>query len=148
MSAARHGVRSKTLATWLAVIFGAVGLHRFYLHGRRDLLAWVHLPLALFGAYGVQRMLDLGQDDRLAWLLIPLLGLAISAGMLAAIVYGLTPDERWSASHGQPVRPSGWLAVLGVIAALFIGSTVLIATIAFSSQRWFESQVDPESLGR
>lgn len=139
--------RSKTLATWLAVIGGGLGLHRFYLHGVRDPYAWAHVPAALLGAYGVRRMLDLGQDDRLAWLLIPLLGLAISAGMLAAIVYGLTPDERWTARHGAASRRSGWLVIFGVIAAVFIGATVLIATIAFGSQRYFESQVEPGSLG-
>lgn len=140
--------RSKTVATWLAVIGGSLGLHRFYLHGGRDLLAWAHAPVALIGAYGVQRMLDLGQDDRLAWLLIPLLGVVISASMLAAIVYGLTPDERWAPLHGTPKRPSGWLVIFGVITALFIGSTVLISTIAFGSQRYFESQVAPDSYGR
>jgi hypothetical protein len=137
------GSRSKTLATWLALAGGTLGLHRFYLHGARDLFAWAHAPVALLGTYGVSRMLDLGQDDRLAWLLIPLLGLAITAGMLAAIVYGLTPDERWASRHGKLARPSGWLAIFGVIAALFIGATVLISTIAFSSQRYFESQVEP-----
>jgi len=142
------GSRSKTLATWLAVVGGSLGLHRHYLHGARDLWAWAHVPLALAGGYGVSRMLELGQDDRLAWLLIPLLGLAISAGMLAAIVYGLTPDERWAQRHGTPKRPSGWLVILGVIAALFIGATVLIATIAFGSQRFFEAQVAPDTFGR
>jgi hypothetical protein len=140
--------RSKTIATWLAVIGGCLGLHRFYLHGSRDALAWLHAPMALIGFYGVQRMLDLGQDDRVAWALIPWLGLAISAGMLAAIVYGLTPDERWSQRHGVIARPSGWLTIFGVIAAVFIGATVLIATIAFSSQRYFESQADAVSLDR
>lgn len=140
--------RSKTIATWLGVLGGGLGLHRFYLHGARDWLAWLHVPPTLIGIYGVQRMLDLGQDDRVAWVLIPLLGLAISAGMLAAIVFGLTPDERWAERHGTPRRPSGWLAILGVIAAVFVGSTVLMATIAFGTQRWFEAQVEPDSLGR
>lgn len=148
MSAAARRSRSKTLATWLAVLGGSLGLHRFYLHGLRDLLGWAHVPMTLIGLQGVARMLELGQDDRLAWALVPLLGLAISAGMLAAIVYGLTPDERWAERHGAPARPSGWGAVLGVVTALFVGSTVLMATIAFGTQRWFEAQVEADSLGR
>ena len=40
--------RSKTLATWLAVIGGAFGAHRFYLHGWRDLIAWLY-PLPTLG---------------------------------------------------------------------------------------------------
>ncbi|WP_428418024.1 hypothetical protein [Methylibium sp.] len=136
--------RSKTLATWLAFIAGSMGFHRFYLHGLRDAWGWLHVPPTLLGLYGVERMLELGQDDRLAWALIPLLGLALAASMLAAIVYGLTPDERWNARYNAGVasRPSGWLAVFGVVGALFVGATVLIATIAFSGQRYFESQVE------
>ena len=136
--------RSKTLATWLAFIAGSMGLHRFYLHGPRDAWGWLHVPPTLLGLYGVERMLELGQDDRLAWALIPLLGLALAASMLAAIVYGLTPDDRWNARYngGASGRPSGWLAVFGVVGALFVGASVLIATIAFSGQRYFESQVE------
>jgi hypothetical protein len=136
--------RSKTLATWLAFLFGALGLHRFYLHGLRDPWAWLHAPPAVLGAYGVRRMLDLGQDDRLAWALIPLLGVALVAGMVAAIAYGLTPDERWNARHNPqaPAARSGWLAIFGVIGALMVGATVLMATIAFGSQRYFEAQVE------
>lgn len=145
--------RSKTLATWLALLLGALGLHRFYLKGPRDIWGWAHVPPTLLGLYGVSRMLELGQDDRLAWLLIPLLGLSISASMLAAIVYGLTPDETWDARHtpnaGPTGRRTGWLPILGVIAAVFIGSTVFISTIAFSVQRYFESTIDDtRSLGQ
>lgn len=136
--------RSKTLATWLAFFGGCLGLHRFYLHGLRDLGGWLHWPPMLLGLYGVRRMLELGQDDRVAWLLIPLFGLVLTASMLAAIVYGLTPDERWNARFNAPgtARRSGWLAVLGVVFALMVGATALIATIAFSGQRFFESQVE------
>jgi hypothetical protein len=136
--------KSKTLATWLALLGGSLGLHRLYLHGGRDVLAWLHPWPTLAGLAGVRRMLDLGQDDRLAWLLLPLLGLMLAQSALCAIVYGLTPDERWDARHnaGAPVHPTAWGPVLGVIAALMIGATALMATIAFSGQRYFEWQVD------
>jgi hypothetical protein len=138
------GYRSKTLATWIAVIAGTLGLHRVYLRGAGDLLAWLHVPLTALGAYGVQRMQVLGQDDRLAWALIPVLGLMISQGMLCAIVYGLTPDEKWAERHnpGQPMRDTGWGPVLGVIAALLLGAAVLMGTIAFAGQKYFETQLD------
>jgi hypothetical protein len=132
--------RSKTVTTWLALLGGALGLHRFYLRGARDWIGWLYWPPTLAGLAGVQRMRAFGQDDRVAWMLIPLLGLAISAAMLSAIVYGLTPDETWDARHnpGQPGRRTGWGPVLGVIAALLVGATVLMGTIAFSGQRFFE----------
>lgn len=136
--------RSKTLATWLALIGGGFGLHRFYLHGPTDRIGWL-LPWPTFaGLYGVQRMLDLGQDDRLSWLLLPLLGLTLAGTMLTAIVYGLTPDEKWNARFNADAAPSrsGWGAVIGVIVALMVGAAVLMATIAFSGQRYFETQVE------
>jgi hypothetical protein len=136
--------RSKTLATWLAVIGGAFGAHRFYLHGWRDLIAWLYPLPTLLGLAGVQRMRAFGQDDRVAWVLIPLLGLALSAAMLSAIVYGLTPDDKWAVRHnpGQPPQATGWAPVLGVIVALLVGSSVLMGTVAFSGQRFFEWQLE------
>ena len=136
--------RSKTLATWIALVGGSLGLHRLYLHGTRDVLGWLHAPPTLLGLYGVQRVLDLGQDDRASWLLLPLLGLMIAQACLCAIVYGHTDDERWDARRngGRRGPSSGGGAVLGVIAALMIGAGVLMATIAFSGQRYFELQVE------
>lgn len=134
--------KSKTLATWIAVIGGCLGLHRFYLYGFRDRWGWLFPLPTLIGLVGVRRMQALGQDDRLAWLLIPVLGLMLAGTMLAAIVYGLTPDERWNARHNPhgPEHVSGWGAVIGVIVALLLGAGVLMATVAFSGQRFFEYQ--------
>lgn len=136
--------RSKTLATWLALLAGPLGLHRFYLHGFRDPVGWLFPLPTLAGALGVQRMLAWGQDDRLAWLLIPLLGLSISAAMLSAIVIGLTPDEKWDARHnpGQPVQATAWGPVFGVILALLLGAAVLMGTVAFGGQKFFEWQLE------
>ena len=139
------GHRSKTLATWIALIGGALGLHRFYLRGLKDIWGWMYPVPSLLGLVGIQRMRELGQDDQLAWALIPLLGIALSSAALSAIVYGLTSDERWHQRH-NPSEPmpesSGWLAILGVIVALLFGAGVLMATVAFSGQRYFEHQLD------
>ncbi|NRF67899.1 TM2 domain-containing protein [Aquincola sp. S2] len=136
--------RSKTIATWLALIAGSLGAHRFYLHGKADLWAWLHPWPTLLGLAGVLRMRNLGQDDQLAWLLIPVFGLMISQAMLAAIVIGLTPDEQWQArfNPGQPARPSGWATVIAVVAALLLGGAVLMGTIAFGGQKFFEWQAE------
>lgn len=138
--------KSKTIAAWLALLTGVFGLHRFYLHGLNDRWGWLHPLLTLPGVVGINRMNELGQDDRLAWLLIPLLGLSVVAALLSGIVYGLTPDERWDQRHngGQAGPASGWAAVIAVVACLLIGGTVLMATIAFSAQRYFESQASSE----
>jgi hypothetical protein len=143
------GPRSKSLATWLAVIGGTLGLHRFYLYGWRNLPGWLHWPPTLLGLAGVQRMRAFGQDDRVAWVLIPVLGLMISIAMLTAIVYGLTPDDKWAARHnpGRPAQPTGWTPVLGVIVALLLGASVMMGTVAFGIQHFFEWQLEAAAVG-
>lgn len=141
-------MKNKTLATWLTFWGGPLGLHRFYLRGLGDLLGWaLPIPTAL-GLYGIERVLAYGLDDRLSWWLIPLLGFNIAACALTAIVYGLMPPEKWNArynpSHASdaPAGQTGWLTVIGVAVALLIGTGVLMSSIVFSFQRYFESQVE------
>ncbi len=153
-------VPSKTLATWVAVIGGSVGLHHFYLGGLRNPWGWLYPIPTLVGLAGVVRMRELGVDDRLSWALIPWLGLTISVGMLCAIVIGLTTDAKWARLYaGDPTRPvveatrdeddespppgivhTGWLPVLGVILALMVGGGVLMGTIAFTVEKSFDVQ--------
>lgn len=149
MSTAPTPYRSKTFATWIALVAGSVGLHRFYLHGFGDLRGWLFFPPTMVGLYGVQRMRLLGADDQVAWLLIPFLGATLSVAMLSAIVYGLTPDEKWNARFdpGGPQHRMNWVTVIGVALALILGGGVLMATIAFSAQRYFEYQVERAAQG-
>jgi hypothetical protein len=141
---ARSTPPSKTIATWLAVLGGSLGLHRFYLHGWRDPWGWFLPVPTLIGAAGVLRMQRFGGDDHLAWVLIPFLGFAVAATMLSAIVCGLTPDAKWSERYGAGgvVTETGWGNILGVIFALIFGAGVLMATLAFSAQRYFEYQTE------
>jgi hypothetical protein len=140
--------RSKTLAAWLAVLLGSLGLHRFYLHGLRDLRGWLYpLPTAL-GVIGVHRLNTLGQDDTLVWLLMPLLGLTISLAMLTGILYALTPDEKWDARHNPrlPGHATGWGPVLAALIGLLLGGGVLMATITVSIQKFFEWELERRPL--
>jgi hypothetical protein len=139
-----NGYKSKTLAAWIALLAGSLGLHRFYLHGFGDRWGWLHPWPTLLGAWGLLRMQQLGQDDRLAWALIPLAGLMVAQGALWAILYGLMPDERWNARFNPqgPEHKTGWSTVFAVVLALMLGAAVLMATIAFSGQRYFEYQID------
>jgi hypothetical protein len=141
---ASTGSKSKTLAVWIALVGGSIGLHRFYLHGLRDRWGWLFVLPTLVGLFGVERMRHLGGDDHLAWVLIPLLGLTLSIAMFSAIFYGLTPDEKWNARFNAdgPAHRMNWGTVIGVALALIIGCGVLMATLAFSAQRYFEYQVE------
>ena len=144
MSGAAPRHKSKLIATWAALIGGSLGLHRFYLHGWRDVWGWCCIPPTLLGLVGLQRARLIGLDDRLSWLLLPLLGLTLSAAMLTAIIYGLTADEKWNARFNPagPASRTGWLTVLAVILALALGAAALMATLAFGSQRYFEYQAE------
>lgn len=122
--------KNKTFATLLAVLFGGAGLHRFYLHGRKDFWGWAHaasVPLSL--------LLLLSRPEQPE--MFNILPFVISAliGILAALVMGLTPDEKWDAAHNPGSgrqSGSGWpLAVLLVLAFGF-GAVGLIAAIARS----------------
>ncbi len=135
--------RSRAVATWLALVGGSLGLHRFYLHGARDPWAWLHpLPTAV-GAYGLWRMRQMGVDDSLGSLLVPFLGVVLATTMLQAIVYGLASDERWAARHGGAAGAGrGWPTYVAVVIALAVGVSIAVATIAFTAQRYFESRLE------
>jgi hypothetical protein len=141
-------MKSKTVAAWLAFLGGPLGLHRFYLRGLRDLLGWLlPIPTAL-GLYGIERVQTYGQDDTASWLLIPLLGFTVAACCLTAIVYGLMTPEQWNARFNPSAAAhasSGgtrWATIFAIALALMVGAGVLMASIAFSFQRYFEYQVE------
>lgn len=141
-------MKNKTLAAWLAFLGGPLGLHRFYLHGLGDLLGWaLPIPTAL-GLYGIQRVQRFGQDDTWSWVLVPFLGFTIAACALTAIVYGLTSREQWNAKYNAaadsdaPAGATSWFTIAAIVAALMIGTAILMASIAFSFQRYFEYQVE------
>jgi len=138
--------RNKTVATWLILVGGVFGLHRFYLRGVTDVLGWLLPVPTLLGLYGILRARNLGLDDRLSWGLIPLLGFVFAACALNAIVYGLTEQKRWNQwfnpglPPGSALGETNWLTIGAVFLAMLTGTTALIAAIAFGMQRIFEWQ--------
>ncbi|BEP92959.1 hypothetical protein KW843_13940 [Acidovorax sp. sif1233] len=141
-------MKNKTLAAWLAFLGGPLGLHRFYLHGLGDLLGWLlPIPTAL-GIYGIQRVQQLGQDDHYSWMLIPLLGFTIAGCALQAILFALKTPEAWNARYNPaaaPDAPAGrtqWITIGAIVVSLMVGTAVLMASLAFSFQRYFEYQIE------
>jgi TM2 domain-containing membrane protein YozV len=120
--------KNKTIATLLASLLGALGIHRFYLHGLPDRWGWLHaasLPLSALAAFGA---------NGAPWLFTAMpLVLSMLAGLLEALVIGLTPDDKWDARHnpdsGQQSHSKWPLALLLVLTTGF-GATALIAVIA------------------
>lgn len=139
-------MKNKTAATWLALLGGPLGLHRFYLKGPRDAWAWLLPVPSLLGLYGVWRVQEWGVDDALSWALIPLLGFTASGCALTAIVYGLTATQRWNSRFNPGASPEAkggnttWLTVVALVLSMFLGTIVLMSSLAFSFQRLFEFQ--------
>ena len=146
MSRAR--TKSKTLAAALAALGGSMGLHRFYLYGLGDWLAWLHPIPAALGWWGVERVRMYGQDDVLSWVLIPMLGFTVAGCALTAIVYGLMTPEKWNAKFNPAASAdassgqTNWLTIGAVVVSLFIGMTVLVSSIVYSFQSYFEHQIE------
>ena len=137
-------MKNKTFTVWLTLLLGSLGLQRIYLVGRFDRWAWLILLPTAVGWYGVVRARTLGLDDLCSWILIPLGGFALAASALVAIRYGLMDAPAWNARFNPQAEPEDaagqtqGLTVLGLGASLMLGTTVLMATIAFSFQRYFE----------
>ena len=146
MSTAR--AKNKTLAAWLAVLGGSMGLHRFYLRGLGDWIGWLHPIAAALGWWGVRRIQTLGQDDQLAWVLVPFLGSSIAAGCLAGIVYALSDREKWNrwfnpgAEHQAIAGGTNWLTIGALVLALLLGTVAFMGSLAYGIQHYFEYQIE------
>ena len=140
--------KNKTVATWLAFLGGPLGLHRFYLRGLGDTLGWAFpIPTAL-GLYGIDRIATNGIDDQLSWMLVPLLGFTIATCALMAIIYGLMAPEKWNARYNPGLTPdalpgrTNWFTVVGIAASLMIGTAILMASLAYSFEHYFQYQIE------
>lgn len=140
--------RNKTVAAWLAVLLGSLGIHRFYLRGLGDWIGWLFpLPTAL-GWWGVDRVFSYGQDDKLSWLLIPMLGISLTAACISAVVYTLTDKDTWNRQYNTALDTehvsgsTSWLGMGALILAMLLGAISLMGSLAFGFQRYFEYQIE------
>ncbi|OLL30281.1 hypothetical protein BTH42_18410 [Burkholderia sp. SRS-W-2-2016] len=137
--------RSKTLTAALAFLFGSLGAHRFYLYGTRDIYGWAHLLGTLIGIPGVMLLVATERASILGWVLATIGAISLFAAFLAALVYGLRPDQKWDAqfnAHTQRKSRSGWTVIFVVIFSLLIGAFLLMTGLALGFQTYFESQVE------
>ncbi|MGI4985344.1 MAG: TM2 domain-containing protein [Janthinobacterium lividum] len=164
--AATPAFTSKTLTAALAFFLGSLGAHRFYLYGVRDVFGWLHLLATVAGVIGVERLMGSHLQSGTGWLCAAAGYVSVLAALLAAIVYGLRPDAKWdarfNAAHAgnatdpvdpvDPVDPagqrsdSGWTVVLIVMAALFVGASILMGGLAIGIQTYFEAQLGQRGL--
>lgn len=137
--------RSKTSTAALAFFLGMIGAHRFYLYGRRDVYGWAHVVGTLIGIPGFLLLAITERSSTLGWCLAIPGAVSLLAAFLAAIVYGLRPDEKWDAqfnAHTEQRSQSGWAVVFVVIFSLLIGAFLLMTGLAMSFETYFESQAN------
>ncbi|MGN6318037.1 TM2 domain-containing protein [Trinickia sp.] len=142
-SSAPARFRSKTLTALLAFLVGSVGGHRFYLYGPRDVFGWLHAIGTTLGIPGVMLLIASERTSALGWVLAVPGAVSLLAAFLAAIVYGLRPDQKWDAQFnaGLTARShSGWGVIFVVIFSLLIGAFLLMSGLAVTFQTYFESQ--------
>jgi TM2 domain-containing membrane protein YozV len=136
--------RSKTVTAALAFFLGYFGAHRFYLYGKRDIYAWAHVIATLAGVPGAMLVVASERASMPGWVLAFAGAVSLLAAFLAAIVYGLRPDEKWDAqfnAHSERKSRSGWTVIFIVIFSLLIGAFLLMTGLAISFQTYFENQV-------
>ena len=120
--------KNKTFTTFLALVLGLVGAHRFYLRGPLDRLGILHL--ASVPVAGM--VIGLAPDADWFYKVLPLLVSAV-VGFIEALVIGLTPDEKFDAAFnaqsGRSSSSRGFLAVL-LVATMMLGTVTLIGTMS------------------
>lgn len=126
--------KNKTLATLLASIAGAIGIHRFYLHGTHDRWAWLHLASAPLSAIGIFAGSKL--SPAFSMLLFGPLILSALAAVLEALILGLTPDDKWDAKYNADSgrkSASSWMlaAILVLTLAGGMGGLIFVISRAF-----------------
>ena len=120
--------KNKTVATFLALLLGFIGLHRFYLHGLKDRWGWLHavsLPLTA---------LLLLSNPELPLLIntVPLV-ISMLTASIETFVLGLMPDEKWDIRYNPAsgvASDSGWPVALMMVVNLFCGATLLLTVLA------------------
>ncbi|WP_293775999.1 TM2 domain-containing protein [uncultured Oxalicibacterium sp.] len=118
-----HAHRNKTVAMLLAVFLGGTGAHRFYLHGKRDFLAWNYLlALLLF----ICALIVARGPHSWTVSVLALFPVSIYIGWIEALMIGLTSDEHWDArfNRGSAHKSqSRWPIVVLLVLTFAIGIT-------------------------
>jgi TM2 domain-containing membrane protein YozV len=120
--------KNKTFATFLALVLGGFGAHRFYLRGSLDKIGLLHvcsIPVAGL-VYG------LAPEANVFFKVLPLV-VSYIAGFIEALVLGLTPDEKFDAAYNAgsgKASASRWILAVLLVTTMMVGAVAVIGTIA------------------
>ena len=120
--------KNKTFATFLAMLAGGVGAHRFYLRGSLDKIGLIHvasLPIA-----GL--VVGLAPQANVFYKLLPVV-LSFLVGYLETLILGVMPDEKFDAAFNPASgrkSDTNWVIALLLVGTMLLGTTALISTLA------------------
>ena len=120
--------KNKTFATFLALLGGAVGAHRFYLRGPLDRLGILHLTCIPIAGL----VTGLAPEANWFYKVLPIL-VSLVAGFLEALIIGLTADEKFDAQYNPKSAKksdSSWVLAVLLVVTMLVGTTTMIATMA------------------
>lgn len=121
--------RSKTVAMLFAVFLGGAGAHRFYLHGKRDFLAWNYLlALLLF----ICALIVARGPHSWTVSVLALFPVSIYIGWIEALVIGLTGDDKWDARFNRDSAcrsGSGWPIAVLLVLTFAVGITAFLFSL-------------------
>jgi len=129
---------NKTLATYLALFLGLLGVHILYLKKSKIILC-LHITLTILGAIGIY-LFKFDNNSILVWILLCCGVFNWCIIWLSCIYYGLMPSEKWIifAHSNEKNSQTNALTVLCIIIALMLGMGTLMAFLAFAFQSYFE----------
>jgi TM2 domain-containing membrane protein YozV len=120
--------KNKTLSVLICLLFGSLGAHRFYLHGKRDNIAWLHLislPLSILLS---KLYFNLNSFVTYApWMLSFLISI------LMCLLLGLKSDEHWDAQFNQDSgqkSASSWPLAILLVFSVGLGAISLLFVMA------------------
>lgn len=120
--------KNKTFATFLALILGGIGAHRFYLRGSLDKVGLLHLcSLPIAGL-----VIGLAPETNAFFKVLPLV-ISYIAGFIEALVLGLTPDEKFDAAYNAAsgkASASRWILAVLLVTTMMTAAVVTIGMIA------------------
>jgi hypothetical protein len=124
---------NKTVAAFLSATLGGLGLHRFYMYGKRDSWGWIYAAAFLVYSCLVLTEYPAKPFGNILYALFPL---PVYAAFIESLTIGLTPDEKWDAKHNRHTdrtSASRWPLVIVLVLTLLIGFTALVTSLARAS---------------
>lgn len=131
------GCKRKTLACFLSVLGGALGLHRFYLYGLRDFAGWGYLAASILY---LAVLLASFASGSLAFTVAALFPIPAFVSAIEGLAIGLTEDAKWDRKHNvhsPHISNSGWPLAVLLVLTLAITFTGFVASMARATDLLF-----------